>query len=265
MLTGYMDDSANDRGTLVTLGCVIADGTHWERFEKEWKLLLEQTNAALLAAGKPTISRYHASDCSTLNGEFESWDIPMTREITAEIKNIFNRCPLVTVAFGAEVSDIVAVFPEASEKAHNLAFAIFLTHITGYIADRILPDVRWPEESMTFIHDRGSYNGVLHDTFEYERLNSKYQNKLTSLTPMGWETAILLQPADFIAYESFKAIERELEGNKRRKSLQLLLDLKFLGAFCQKLQKADLQQFRDSLNNEDLTALFKNARINASV
>lgn len=261
MLTGYIDDSANTNQSIVTLGCLIADGSHWEQFEREWKNLLDQTNKALKAAGKPEISRYHATDCSTMHNEFREWDIPMTREITAEIKKIFARHPVVTIAYGAVISDVAEIFPEAGEKVYNLAFSIFLIHIMRYVRDKVLLDIRWPEEFLSMIQERNEYSGILLNTFENERTDAKYLNKFASITSMDWKTAILLQPADFTAYESFKAIEGKLSNRPRRKSLELLLDLESVGGRCVKLEKLGFQEFRDSLGIEGVNTLFKNARI----
>lgn len=89
----------------------------------------------------------------------------------------------------------------------------------------------------------------------------KYLNKFASITPMGWETTLLLQPADFTAYESFKEIERLSSNRDRRKSLKLILDLDSVGGRCVKIQNLGFQGFRDNLKAEDLGMLFKNARI----
>ena len=46
---------------------------------------------------------------------------------------------------------------------------------------------------------------------------------------MSWEHCVPLQPADMMAYEHFKEAERKVSPRKRRKSLELLLDLESLG------------------------------------
>lgn len=263
MLIGYIDDSKNKDASLVTLGCVTAYDRHWELFEQEWRLLLEQTNKALLANGQPKISRYHASDCSCRQNEFSTWSKDQTYEITAAIRDIFQRHPVAITSYGVNIIDVKEVFPEASKKAHNLAHAILLAHIMKYLSDKVLSDDRWPEERLVFTHDRGDYDAVLLDTFNDEKENRllKHREKFLKIVPMSWQDCVLLQPADFIAYESFKAIERELNGHDRRKSLELILELDSVGGRSAKIQKLGLQQLRKGLSDESRKALFENARI----
>jgi hypothetical protein len=266
VFTGYIDDSKDKDAALVSLGCVLADERHWERFEEEWRLLLKQTNRALIASGQSAISRYHASDCSCLQNEFSTWTKEQTYEITAAIRDIFQRHPVVIASYGVNISDVIEVFPEAEKKAHNLAHAILLVHIMKYLSDKVLSDGRWPEERLRIIHDHGDYDGVLLDTFKHEKENRllKHREKFLTITPACSQDCILLQPADFGAYESFKDIDLKLRGKKRRKSLELVLELDAVGGRCAKIQRLGLQQFRDGLSIERLRLLFENARINPS-
>jgi hypothetical protein len=64
MLTGHIDESGDSK--LFTLSCLVGDGSMWPWIEMAWTKLLEETNTFLRAHGRPTISRYHASDCRNL-------------------------------------------------------------------------------------------------------------------------------------------------------------------------------------------------------
>ena len=203
-------------------------------------------------------------DCSTCQKDFEGWSIEETRECTRDLLSIFKTHPCVIIAYTVDLRDVLDVFPEAEGgREYNLANILLLFCVLNYLSRTILSDPRWPEEMLALIHEHGDYDAVLLDAFNRKLLDPalKHRDKFLSFTAMKPENCILLEAADFIAYESFKAVDRELQGHKRRKSLELLLDLNSVGGRSVKLGKQGIEQCRANLTVESKPILFKNARI----
>jgi len=87
------------------------------------------------------------------------------------------------------------------------------------------------------------------------------RERLVSITSLGWEDCVMLQPADLVAYENFKAAERETAAHKRRKTLELLLDLKSFNGRGVLLKREAFADIRRKLDDHSKKMLFKNARI----
>lgn len=264
MLTGYIDESTDSRSCLYTLSCLTADHRYWQVFGRRWQAWLNRKNEQLKAEGRPQISAYHATDCSNRVREFEGWSIEETRDCTRDLLSIFKTHPCVITSYSVDLKEIAVVFPEASEKQQrNLGNIILLLCILDYLSKKILSDPRWPEELLALVHEHGDYDAVLLDAFNNKMLDPslKYRDKFLSITAMGAEKCILLQAADFVAYETSKAIDRELKGHKRRKSLELLLDLNSVGGKSVKLGKEGIEHFRNNLRPEAMQTLFRNARM----
>jgi len=62
---------------------------------------------------------------------------------------------------------------------------------------------------------------------------------------MSWEDCVPLRAADLVAYENFKESQRKLVPRRRRKSLELLLDLDSFGGRGSFLGRDALMQFKE--------------------
>ena len=74
---------------MFTLSCLISDDSMWPWFELDWLKVLDEKNAELKIAGRKTISRYHAADCSNLFGEFKGWTVPEQIEFSLKLFDVF--------------------------------------------------------------------------------------------------------------------------------------------------------------------------------
>jgi hypothetical protein len=81
-----------------------------------------------------------------------------------------------------------------------------LNHIVKYIAEKIPPDKRYVDDRIALIHDRSEYDAVLLEAFNHLKSDETLLNRerFTTITPVGWEDSVPLQPADMIAYSNFK-------------------------------------------------------------
>jgi len=260
VLVGYMDDSGSAASHLLTLSCLVGHGGMWQWVEWAWLSVLEKKNKELKAQARTELSRYHASDCSFRYKEFEGWSVAEQIELTDQLIRKVFRHPLVIVSYTLDTRDLVAEFPEAKENFLGLAHILLLNHIVKYIAEKILPDKRYADDRIALIHDRSEYDAILLEAFNHLKSDETLPNRerFTTITSMGWEDCVPLQPADMIAYSNFKTVER---GHKKRKDFELILDLDSIGGRGVFLKRQAFREIREKLDTESKTTLFKNARM----
>src|SRR5437762_10419019 len=71
VLTLYLDESYNNR--TMCLGGWLADSEKWAAIENAWNERLEYERRISVKKGQIPISRYHASDCASLQSEYRGW------------------------------------------------------------------------------------------------------------------------------------------------------------------------------------------------
>jgi hypothetical protein len=230
-----------------------------------WRKCLEERNRKLKSLNKPEFSCYHAVDCNHRRKEFKEWSVDEQVEFVKELIYILGLYFLVIYSCSLDLRDLVDVFPEARDKSKELAFAILLRQMMPYLSDKILGDERWPNDELALIHEECEYDGVLSNSFKSIKNDEtlQHRNRFTTIKAMGWKDCVLLQAADLITYEGFKA-HRELDGAPRRKSLEAIVGLDSVGGKGYKLLKLGLEQIRDGLSDETRRALFRDARISNS-
>jgi len=260
VLEGYIDESGDDKTRLFTLACIVSHGGMWWWFEQAWLELLRKRNEELAKQDRPQISRYKAADCSSRLYEFSDWTTDEQMEFSEKLLNIFRRHPIAIISYTISLTHIADEMPEARKKPQAIAYAFLLQKIMARIADTILSDSRFEGHNLSLIHDRttrcdsvllDAFNGFVNDGTQ------KHRERFTTIAPMGWEACTLLQPADLIAYQNFKLIERDHAGQKRHKFMELLLDLDSIGGRGAEIPLEGIKE----LNSEARTILYKLARI----
>ena len=226
----YIDESY-DQKTFV-LSCSIGAGDKWLLFEKEWAAVLGKTNADLEAHGRKTISRYHATSCAGMSGEFEGWDVHEQKRLTAALIGALRKIPMHSVAFTVLLDDLRDAWlvrrgssiPHSSlfEAAYYLTMQFCMFNIGNYLYS-LNPLLR-----VTVIHDHSDYDGMMLSAFNHVKYTLKppFANLFSTIAPMNSKECLPLQLADFLAYEFFKdrgAEEYKGRAYKRRKSLALTL------------------------------------------
>jgi hypothetical protein len=232
----------------------------WQWIEWAWLNVLEKKNEQLKAQGRTLLSRYHAADCSFRYKEFADWTVKEQIEFTDQLIRKVFRHPMVIIAYTLGLRDLVAEFPEAQKNPLPLAQILLLNHIVKFIAEKVLADKRYLSDEIALIHDRSAFNSVLLEAFNHLKNDELLVNRkrFTTITSMGWEDCVPLQPADMIAYSNFKTVER---GHQKRKDFALILDLDSIGGRGVFLRKAAFCEIRKKLDKVSETILFANARI----
>ena len=189
-------------------------------------------------------------------------------DFTLSLIKVFQTHATGISSYSVDLRDLVAEFPQAEKDPKSLGHAILLLcNVIWYIANNILGDERWETDHFSLVHDRGSNDGVLLNTFNSLKEDNTLKNHalLDSIESTGWGDEVRLQAADFLAFESFKIVERQRSKRERRKSMQALLDLDSFAGRASLILPEGLKQIRNTLNEETWELLFRKARIGPPV
>ncbi len=247
MLEFKCDESYNTR-TLVVAGWITGEGK-WEEMERRWRRRLREENDSL--PPDKQISRYHASDCASLQGEFAGWTQERQLNFVRDLLGIIIQCDPVAVACGVDLNAFFEVFDENDPKNNSPCYTLCIKQIMQEIG----PPLQRQDEHIKIFHDHGSwdvdallaYNSMVDDPAFLPR------HHFHSITPLTWRDCIGLQAADLIAFDCFKTTDAKLHGAKQpfteadfRKSLKMLLgnDIDLHAPY---FDRERLIQFRDSL------------------
>lgn len=231
--------------------------------EQAWCRLLERVNKKLLSKSRKAISRYHAADCNGSFNDFEYWTPDERRELHEQILAIFSRHRHMVVSYTLNLKELVDEFPRAEEKSENVANILLLSRIMEEISVRLFGDKRYSTDRIALIHDHGMYDAVLLDAFNNKKSDEtlKHREQFVTIAPMCWEDCIPLQSADFLAYENFKAALRTPQGYKRRKTLELLLNLNSFGGIGSTITRYGIKETMEKYDEAAKQKILENARI----
>jgi len=252
VLAAYVDESGNSE--FFTLSCVVAEYSAWLWFELDWKKCIDERNAQLENEHRRTISRYHAADCSSRLNEFEGWAVEEQIAFTKSLLGVFKKHITNCVAYTINLKELVEEMPNVADDPKRPAYVLLLKYLMIEIGNNIL--AREKDQLVSIVHDRAKgYNQVLLESFD-AMVNDKtflYGKRFSSITPMSWEHCIPLQPADMLAYENFKEVERQFKQRNRRKSLQALLNLEStFGGRCVHIPREGIREIKAMLESAKL-------------
>jgi hypothetical protein len=243
---GYIDDST--KGDSLVLSCVIIESSAGFWLEVEWKSVIEETNAELSNSGRPRISRFHGADCNACAGEFRDWD--MEKDQIAFIRSLqalMQKYRINSVGYSVKIADVAEVFPEATSGAREMAHVILLCYLLTTCAEE-MPGIGGV---VGLIHDRGSYDSVFEqvDNAFRKKDPALYDKRVMSLQRSTWEESVLLQVADFMAYENSKVIVSIENGREWRRSIKGVVDGDNFGGRLAGIPRETLVEFRQYLDS----------------
>ncbi len=232
---GYMDESCDRDQKLFAFSCLIATAKDWSEMERSWKLNLAAKNKQLRKAERPTISRYHATDCNGYFGEFSGWTPEEQIDFVKGLFGIFKRSGGVhAVGYDIDLDDLCDVFPEWCKDRLEAAYYVLTKFVMFTIGEDFTRMGKDVPAKVTLFHDRtanGKYDPTILRAFteQIQDENFDYARYFTNIAPLAWEDCIALQPADLVAFEVLKDTQGRLEAKRRRKSYAALLDLNEFG------------------------------------
>jgi hypothetical protein len=243
---GYIDDSA--KGDSLVLSCVIIESSAGFWLELEWKSVIQKKNAELVKSGRSPISRFHGADCNACKGEFRDWDkekdqIPFIRSLQA----LMQKYRINSVGYSVKIADVAEVFPEATSGARAMAHVILLCYLLTTCAEE-MPGIGGV---VGLVHDRGSYDSVFEQVDEAFRKNDPalYDKRVMSLQRSTWEESVLLQVADFMAYENSKVIVSDENGREWRRSIKGVVHGDNFGGRLAGIPRETIVEFRQYLDS----------------
>jgi Protein of unknown function (DUF3800) len=263
---GFIDESGDDKTNLRTLSCLAGHYSNLFWFRIDWDNAIARKNRELARQGRKELSRFHATEWSTKNGDFEGWSEPEKIEFFESLLVLFDRYPVVGCSQAVYKHELAEVFPEAvgPDRVDHLAHVLLLFLIVMYIDSRLLSLKEYATDRIAFVHDSTRFKPVLHDAFEWLKTDPGIKNRgrLVSIEENTWQEEPLLQAADLIAYENFKVIERKMVGAGIRKTMQRILASRFAGINA-RLTKESLQVFRANTDKVALNRILAQARMRA--
>jgi hypothetical protein len=253
MITAYLDESYN--GATFCVGGWVMYETHWPRLERDWRQWIDRERQRSVKAGSKPISRYHASDCSNLQGEYSSengWGISRQHKFAKRLLGIIIKHKPQGVVIGGSVDLFKKHFPEDSERWRRAMYYYSIALVMNEINE--IRKAHYPCEKITIFYDRGKLSSMADVAFRSLKEDASQETEdvashFVAMTSLGWEDTVLLQPADLIAYEGMKRMDGHLKGKSAiRKSFAALLDKRvdigvsaFTDAYFTELKKAKLR------------------------
>jgi hypothetical protein len=245
LIKGYIDESYgmdNDdpKTKIFTLSCAMSNVKGWAAIESSWKKCLAAKNKWLKARNRKPISRYHAADCAGFYNEFSDWNkdeqIPFVKDLLASMTR--GDGWVNVVAYSMPMEPFLAEFPECADDPLPHCYSLIKLLMLAIVDQIRLAQRKFGKIKRTDIvlfHERCPYDGSLLNSFNKAIADETFAERgmFHSITPLGWETCTALQPADLVAYETFKDAQRQFSGRPRHKSLDFLLSTDTFGGRSQ--------------------------------
>lgn len=258
---GYIDESFDSAQNVFSLSCLIGRGKAWSELERKWKLSVAAKNKQLARAGRPTISRYHASDCSGCRGEFKGWSRDERDAFVVELFGLLKNFPSHTVVFDVQLDDLCAVFHEWASDRLEAAYYLLTGFLMHLIADDFKKQSRGEPVKITLFHDwtggNGKYDATILRSFTQQINDPDFAEKdyFTTIAPLQWRQSIALQPADLVAFECFKEATARLEARKSRRAYKELIDMKAFGIHSKSFNPQSIRALRERMEEQQTLGL----------
>jgi len=223
----YVDESYNN--SVFCVGGFFAAEPMWVEIDEQWKARLQYEKEKSAIGGFPPISRYHATDCANLKGEFSEergWDIDRQIKLTKRLCSIIGSEGPAGIVIGGRISDMKAFLgasPDCPKRSlYDLCFRILILMIVSVIRER------FPGTVVRIVIDHGkNFETVARHSFEMMSKDGSVpylRDCFTELLTDESTTCVRLQTADFMAYEAMRQLETIRRGREDiRKSLQALI------------------------------------------
>jgi len=210
ILRGYFDESYNE--DVFTLCCSLSNVTGGGDICRGWKGVLDAKNRSLVRQGRTPISRYHASHANARDHEFEGWSREERDELAIQLMATLQRgrAWITTVAYSLPLQSFIKKF-EIEGNPPPFCYKELLKFVMLEMAEQVEYAKRKlgriKQVKYTFYHERCSYDGAYLDGFNVMMNDPTFKGKelFSTIAPVGWEDCVPLQPADLVAYETFKA------------------------------------------------------------
>ncbi len=194
------------------VGGFMADLESWSKIEARWK----RKNAI---EGVP---RYHASHLNAGTWEYSGWKksrrVRYSKEIIKILKNKGRK--LHGMSCGMHVDAYRKIISSDGQVKMGHPHIICFKTLIVTIAKQMDEDGFPPEDQVAVIVDRGDHDVDAVRVFNEMKDNPKFyhRHRLATCMPGDAESFIGLQPADFIAYETFRLMHDKRKGPREMRA-----------------------------------------------
>ena len=222
VLKGFFDDSGTHEGSkVVAIGGCVAREEQWAQFEPEWAEMLAHFG----------IQEYHSGDLQAFAGEFKGWTEEKRRQLVGWAAKIGQQWAKHSFSSLLIREDYEQVVPEWAKQSaafgdeYNFCFQMTVGQVMSWIEylKPPMPDT----DQIAFVFDQQPKKEGL-TRFSYDQIK-KFRDPYDRMGGFGFVSGkrfLPLQFADFIAYESYKELDRQLSGAGRsiRAPLRMLVE-----------------------------------------
>jgi hypothetical protein len=245
MLATYFDESADKNNRILIVCGLFARGSAINTLEKKWARRLEKVNEKLISQNRQPLSRYHASEMNARDNEFEGWTPHESKAFSKQLLRIIRQGDLYAIAHAVVIADFMKVYPEIVDDpkgwAYQHAMWMCLRSIGFHFGQHIPNKVR-ATHGISVIFDRSkefkprafhAYDLIKDDP------RMKYRDCFNSITEGNNLTHIALQPADLLAYEIMRELNRKFFSSSKQ-----------MRVFFQKMVRGRRVQVEATFSNE---------------
>jgi hypothetical protein len=202
IVRAYIDESMGKFQT-ISLGCAIAKGTEWTWVRHDWKRCIDRKNRELRRAKRNIISRYHATYCENMYGEFKGWRKDEKEAFLAELLSIINKHHIHILGATLDKAELLQVFPEIKEeRADKESYAA----LAWLLFPEILREAKKLDSHPTvkIVYEQGAVSQHMPNTYaRWTAANFREADVFDSIEQGTWKV-LPLQVADLIAFEAMK-------------------------------------------------------------
>lgn len=164
--------------------------------------------------------------------EYSDWSSDERKDFSTKLLDIFKKPSNRAIAYSRsiELKPLARIMPEIADKPYTFAHAMLLNRLMIDIGSSLVKanNGDLSKIKISLIHDRSNYASALQHAFQSlkNQESFRYTTLFTSLTQMGWEDCVALQPADLIAYENFKEVLRQKSEYEKDRTRPMRIPLK---------------------------------------
>jgi len=220
MLWFYCDESYDSKSkepNVYVVGGLAADESVWEKIERSW-------NWKNRRVGVP---HFHASHLNAHDHEFKGWTKQRAKRYSSDLLKILVRQKrkLHAVSVGLLAKDYARIINEEGRVRLGNPYILCFKECIALLAEELhRPQNGWDKDvKFSVILEQTRFQNEAIGVFYKMKAHPTWQAayRLGTCAPGSRDEFIALQPADLIAYETFRLIhERHFGMNKLRKPLE---------------------------------------------
>jgi len=210
------DSKSKHPRTYVVAGFIATERT-WEKVQRPWQAKNKRVG----------VSAFHASHLNAKRYEFEGWSEQRSKRYTQDLLKILQaqKEKLHVFSAGILVRDYERIISEEGRRKFGSPYIVCFKECVTSIAESIY-QTGSPEDKFTVIFDKNEFWKEASTIFDALKENTEWSahRHLWLCAPSNPLQFVPLQPADLIAYESFKLLHDRHSGTQRvRIAMQKLL------------------------------------------